>query len=85
MGSIAGISFIEFFPYLASAFGGLLTLFIGMMIKGQTKTQNNQEELNNILTKQSTQLTKLTVLLENVIQDKIPSLERRLDKIEDKF
>lgn len=81
----ASTTFVELFPYLASVTGGLLTIFVGLLLRNQSKTQDYQTEVQKTLTFQSQQLTKLTVLIENVITDKLPGLERRLDKLEDKF
>ena len=78
-------TFKDLFPYLSSLFGGLLTVFVGMVLKNQNKNYENQKEITEALTNQSVQLTRLTVLLENVIEDKIPALEKRLERLENKI
>jgi hypothetical protein len=81
----ASNTFVELFPYMASVTGGLLTIFVGLLLRNQSKTQDYQTEVQKTLTFQSQQLTKLTVLIENVITDKLPGIEKRLEKLEDKF
>jgi len=77
-------TFVELFPYLASITGGLLTLFVGLLLKNQSKTQEYQSEVQKTLTYQSSQLTKVTILLQAVLTDKLPAIQRRLEKLEDK-
>jgi ubiquinone biosynthesis protein UbiJ len=85
MENLDSLTFKDLFPYLSSLFGGLLTIFVGMVLKNQNKNYENQKEITEALTNQSVQLTRLTVLLENVIEDKIPALEKRLERLENKI
>lgn len=85
MDATVSTTFADLFPYLISAVGGLATVLIGLVLKNQGNTQASQQKTTDTLIEQSKQLTRLAVLLEGIIGDKIPFIERRIDRLEDKI
>ena len=85
MDATVSTTFSDLFPYLISAVGGLTTILIGLVLRNQTSNQQTQQKTTEAIVSQSQQLTRLTVLIEGVIEDKIPAIEKRIDRIEDKI
>lgn len=85
MDATVSTTFSDLFPYLISAVGGLTTILIGIVLKNQSANQRSQHKTTEAIVSQSQQLTRLTVLIEGVIEDKIPAIHRRLDRLEDKL
>lgn len=85
MDTTISTTFSDLFPYVISSVGGLMTILIGLVLKNQSSNQETQNKTTEAIVSQSQQLTRLTVLIEGVIEDKIPSIEKRIDRIEDKI
>jgi peptidoglycan hydrolase CwlO-like protein len=66
---------MDLFPYLMSALGGLITIFVGVLIHGQAKLQDT-------LSNQNEQLTRIAQTLETVIEDRLPKLDRKVDELD---
>ena len=85
MDTTISTTFSDLFPYVISSVGGLMTILIGLVLKNQSSNQETQSKTTEAIVSQSQQLTRLTVLIEGVIEDKIPSIEKRIERIEDKI